>query len=137
MKRAVLGAGLVLFAANSTAGTAEIYRCTASGGAVTYQEVPCPSATQSRLVNVPSVYPEYDRAERDRLFRREAALDARLLKRAEIDAAERIARDERVAREREAEAERARARNTPSYIVGWPVRMHRHATHPHQIIISR
>jgi hypothetical protein len=49
-------------------------------------------------------YPDYA-AERDRLAMREAALDARLLKRLEIEAAERIARDDRAAREKAAQAQ--------------------------------
>ena len=59
-------------------------------------------------VDIPSSFPDANALERERLFQREAALDARLLKRAEIDAAERIAREDRLAREREAQAERDR-----------------------------
>jgi hypothetical protein len=82
------------------AAHAEIYRCT-SGGTVTYQEIPCPASAEAARMDIPAVFPEVNRAERDRLFAREAALDARLLRRAEIDASERIARDDRAARERE------------------------------------
>ena len=52
-------------------------------------------------MDIPSQFPDVNRVERERLLAREAALDARLLKRAEVDAAERIARDDRIARERE------------------------------------
>jgi hypothetical protein len=94
----------VLFALAASAH-GEIFRCTASGGAVTYQEVPCPASAQSRTMDISPVdFPDVNRAERDRLLQREAALEARLLKRAEIDAAERIARDDRIARERETQA---------------------------------
>jgi hypothetical protein len=64
--------------------------------------------------------------ERDRLLAREAALDARLVRRAEIDAQERIAREARWARQAEMEAERERARTTeagylyPAYPVAYP-----------------
>jgi hypothetical protein len=77
---------------------AEIFRCTAMGG-VTYQELPC--AGSGGATDIPVAYPEINRLERDRLLQREAALEARMLKRAEIDSAERIARDDRIARERE------------------------------------
>ncbi len=80
---------------------AEVYRCKSAGGAVTYQEIPCPASAEGARMHIPDAFPEVNRAERDRLLLREAALDARLLKRAEIDAAERIARDDRIARERE------------------------------------
>jgi hypothetical protein len=80
---------------------AEIFRCTSERGAITYQEIPCPAAAQAATLDIPSQFPEVNRAERERLLAREAALEARLLKRAEIDAAERIARDDRLARERE------------------------------------
>jgi hypothetical protein len=83
---------------------AEIFRCTASGGAVTYQEIPCPASAPGRATDIADAYPEINRAERERLLQREAALEARMLKRAEIDAAERISRDDRIARERELQA---------------------------------
>jgi hypothetical protein len=124
----LLGAALLLIAANANA-SAEIFRCTAPGGSVTYQQVPCPATDSGGAVDIPSNFPDANALERERLFRREAALDARLLKRAEIDAAERIAREDRLAREREAQAERDRiqnAQNAPVYIVARPLRMQRH-----------
>jgi hypothetical protein len=109
---------------------AEIFRCTASGGAVTYQEVPCPASAQSRAMDIPAVdYPEVNRAERERLLQREAALDARQLKRAQVDAAERIARDDRAARERESQALRdalaqrdAQSSAGPAFVLVRPLR---------------
>ena len=77
---------------------AGIFRCTAGTG-VTYQEIPC--AGTGGATDIPDAYPEVNRLERDRLLQREAALEARMLKRAEIDSAERIARDDRITRERE------------------------------------
>ena len=96
-----------------TAGAAPIYRCT-SAGTVSYQDEPCESAGER--IALPDSYPEVNRAERDRLLQREAALDARLLKRAELETAERIAREHR--RVLEAQAERDRARPVePAYVV--------------------
>jgi hypothetical protein len=103
----------VAFAA--TCACAEIYRCR-DAGAITYQEVPCPG-DGGRATNIPTAFPDVNFAERDRLLRREAELDARMLRRAEIDAQVQIAREERLAREREAELQRQAANDTPLWIV--------------------
>jgi hypothetical protein len=87
---------------------AEIFRC-AVGGAVTYQEIPCPAAATGGATLIPDAYPEINHTERNRLLQREAALDSRMLKRAEIDSAERIASNELAVREREALAAREAA----------------------------
>src|SRR5258708_3412574 len=124
--RALLATVLLGLAADATAD--EIYRCRAPGGSVTYQQQPCPLASEAEAVNIPLSYPDHT-AERERLMQREAAMDARLLKRLEIESAERIARDMRIARERELQAEQERAAASaassaayPAYIVGWPQR---------------
>ena len=126
-KRALVAIVLLGLAANA-AGASDIYRCRSPGGSVTYQQEPCPVASETEAVNIPSSYPDHT-GERDRLMQREAAMDARLLKRLEIEAAERIARDTRIARERELQAEQERAAASaasvpayPAYIVGWPQR---------------
>jgi Domain of unknown function (DUF4124) len=100
--RAMLAVLLMLAA---TQCSAEIFRCTAHDGGVTYQQDPCGASSSGGAVNIPTSYPDHT-YERERLASREAALDARLLKRLEIEAAERIARDDRIAREREAQAAR-------------------------------
>ena len=114
--------GVVLLFTAGGAG-AEIYRCSAAGS-VTYQEVPCPAAAAGGSVAIPTSFPDANTAERDRILQREAALDARLLKRAEIDASERIARDDRIARERTLQAllERERAEPSPVFVVARPLR---------------
>ena len=117
---------LVAFAALAAlqaAAAPVIYRCT-ERGAVTYQEIPCGEVEQARTVNIPSVFPEANVAERNRLLQREAALDARLLERARIESAERIAQSELATREKEAKAMREAAELAaqqpvyPAYIVG-------------------
>lgn len=103
---------------------AQIYRC-AAGGSVTYQELPCPGAASESSYAAPE-YPPANQLERDRLLAREAALDARLVRRAEIDAQERMAREARRAREAELDAERERARAAeaasfyPAYPMAYP-----------------
>ena len=96
--------------------SAEIFRCTARDGGVTYQQDPCAASSNGGAVNIPTSYPDYS-YERERLARREAALDARLLKRLEIEANERIARDDRAAREKEAQAVLALAQAQQAYPV--------------------
>jgi hypothetical protein len=101
-----------------------IFRC-ADAGAVSYQEQPCSGAGIERAVSLPE-FPPVNVAERERLLQREAALDARLLKRAELEAAERIAREARRARELELEAERERAKPVePAYVIPVFVRPYR------------
>ena len=102
---------------------AEIYRCKAAGGATTYQEIPCPpSSASSHAMDIPASFPEVNHAERARLLAREEALEARRLKREEIESRERIARDDRIAREQELQALReamlAQQQNVASPL--WP-----------------
>ena len=103
-----LGLGLAAFATFPAASSAQIYRCKAPSGAVTYQEIACDATSDGGTVAIPASFPDVNLAERDRLLQREAALDARNLRRAELDTAERIAREDRLARQAEAQAERDR-----------------------------
>lgn len=105
--------------------SAEIFRCTARDGGVTYQQDPCAASSNGGAVNIPTSYPDYS-YERERLALREAALDARLLKRLEIEAHERIARDDRIVREKEAQAalELAQAQQAyPVYGIARPMQV--------------
>ena len=99
---------------------AQVYRCVVPGGSVTYQQQPCEAAAEGGAVAIPASFPDHTEP-RARLAAREAASDARRMHRLEIEAAERIARDHRIAREAELEAERerARAREAEGYPVYW------------------
>jgi hypothetical protein len=113
---------------------AEIFRCTATGGAVTYQELPCAEAEKARTMNIPASFPEVNSSERNRLLQREAALESRMLERERIESAERIARSELAVREREALAARDAAAATQGYsaVLGggyWPVFRQPHVRH--------
>ena len=88
--------------------TAQVYRCSVPGQPVSYQEQPCEGASQGGALALPTQFPDYLEP-RNRLAAREAAADARILRRLEIESAERIARDERLAREAQLQAERERA----------------------------
>jgi hypothetical protein len=120
-RQALYASALLLVATGALAANPRIMRCTAPNGSVTYQQDTCPDASDERATNIPSEYPESNRIERDRLLMREAALDERLLKRQEIDAAERIARDNRQAAQAQAQAERdqAMAQSAPFYVIGY------------------
>ena len=122
LNRPMLAALLILAAGTSSA---EIFRCTARDGGVTYQQDPCAASSNGGPVNIPTSYPDYA-ADRDRLALREAALDARLLKRLEIEAAERIARDDRIAREKALAQAQAEAEDSVFYGIGRPLRAPRH-----------
>jgi hypothetical protein len=130
-------AGALLAAVALQAGAGSIYRCTGPGG-VTYQETACAGEDIGGVANIPTSYPNFNVIERDRLLQREAMLDDRLLKRAQIESAERIARDDRAAREKEAEARIAEAEASQSYGYGVPLfaanrnnlRNRPHAHHP-------
>lgn len=133
MIAATKSAGFALAALVATASClahgAQIFRCVDARGAVTYQETACALASDERAWQTPE-YPPVNTAERDRLLQREAALDARLLKRAELDTAERIAREERRARELELASQREQASpEPPLYIIPWTLRPPR----PHRI----
>ena len=116
---------LCTIAATGAFAGGPVYRC-ASAGSVSFQQMPCASASEERAFELPS-YPPVNMLERDRLLAREAALDERLLRRAEIDAQERMAREARRAREAEVDAERERARAAaesgyfyPAYPLAYP-----------------
>jgi hypothetical protein len=121
--RALIRSFVLVFAAYAGAAGAEIYRCS-TGGSVTYQEIPCPASADAATMPIGADFPVVNLLERDRLLQREAALDARILKRAQIDAAERIARDDRIARELalQAQMERERAEAASYYVVARPLR---------------
>jgi hypothetical protein len=116
------------------AAAVPIFRCTdAFGGSVSYQEAPCATAAGG-ATTIPTQFPDYA-GPRDRLAAREAAVDARLLERMRIESAERIARDERMARQAQLEAERERSQATDAWVpvYGGPVYArpgHRARVHP-------
>ena len=118
MKTLLAGAALAAVALQCAAGS--IYRCTGPGG-VTYQETACAGEDTGGVANIPTSYPNFNVMERDRLLQREAMLDERLLKRAQIESTERIARDDRAAREKEAEARIAEAEANQTYGYGVPL----------------
>jgi uncharacterized protein DUF4124 len=129
MRRSIALATLLAAALPAAAG---IYRCTAPGGAVSYQEQPCDAASGGGAVAIPTQFPDYIEPRR-RLAALEAAADARILERLRIESAERIVRDERLARQAELAAERERAQPTEVWapvFVGAPLRV-RPIVRPH------
>lgn len=107
------------------AGAGDIVRCQSPGGAVTYQQAPCPGSSTEKLVAIPTDFPEPNLRERERLLGREAELERRLEARRERELKEAAIREAR--QEREAELERARlaalaAAQQPQYLLVYPPR---------------
>lgn len=125
---------LVLLAASFVSGAAlaDVFRCTERGGRVTYQEIPCPTDNAERVIALPEQFPEVNREARERLFQREAALEARQLEREKMDTALRIAREERLAREAESRAQQPVPDVAPLYYVVQPMRVLRAPRHHHR-----
>jgi hypothetical protein len=126
----LLLSGLVAACLDASAASG-IYRCTAPGGAVTYQEVQCPATSEGQATHLPTSFPEVDNAARERLLRRADEAEWRLMRRLEIESAERIAKAEQASRERiamiEAQAQKDRADAVPvlvgvrrPFAVNWP-----------------
>jgi len=105
MRAAIMFATVVSIAVPAAAEP--VFRCAAPGGSVSYQQFPCDEGAEGRTIAIPANFPDHV-APRERLAAREAAADARILRRLEIESAERIARDERAARENAYLAERER-----------------------------
>jgi hypothetical protein len=106
----------------TSAAANDIVRCKDAGGAVTYQPAPCPDRTEQSRPQIPASYPEPNRAESQRIFEREAALDRRLEARRDRELHEQQMREARA--EREAERERLAtlaAQQQPQYVVAYPL----------------
>ena len=120
---------LLILAVATGAAAAPIYRCDSPKG-TSYQEFPCESQDLGGATSLPTSFPEYNKAEHDRILAREAALEERMLRREAINSAERIARDDRIAREKEAEAQLAMAEAMAISAYGVPAGWVR--PHPHR-----
>lgn len=100
----------------------DIVRCKDARGAVTYQPAPCPDRTEESRPQIAVSYPEPNRAESQRIFEREAALDKRLEARRDREVQEQQMREARA--EREAERERAAAlaaQQQTQYVLAYPL----------------
>ena len=99
----------------------DIVRCKDSRGATTYQPSPCPDRSEESRPQIPASYPEPNKAESQRIFEREAALDKRLEARRDRETQEQQMREARA--EREAERERAAqiAAAQQQYVIAYPL----------------
>jgi len=113
---------LFAFAMAGPVAAQEVFRCTAPDGKVTYQQSPCPKATEERKVDATPANQDFDPSQRERLLKAGDEAGKRLEARAAADEAERKRREE--ARERDAQREReAQAREDarePQYIYSGP-----------------
>ena len=119
----VAGAGLAWIAA-SPAMAQEAYRCTSPDGKVTYQQTPCPKASQEGKVDITPANTDFDPRKREELLKQGDEAGRKLEARAaEEEAARRkraeAAEREAAQRERETQA-REEAREEPYVIYGRP-----------------
>ena len=113
--------GLAL-AAGTGAWANEIVRCRVPGGGVTYQHGPCPESAQESITRIATAYPEPNRAETQRIFEREAALDKRLEARRDREMQEQQMREARAEREEERRrAELIAAQQQQQYAIAYPL----------------
>ena len=111
-----------MLAAGTAAAASEIVRCKVPGGAVAYQHGPCPDRAEESNPRIATAYPEPNKAESQRIFEREAALDKRLEARRDRELQEQQMREARA--EREAERERAAAlaaQQQQQYAIAYPL----------------
>ena len=116
---AVLSLGLLAF----DAGAQEVFRCTSPDGKVTYQQAPCPKASEERKVDATPANTDFDPSKREEILKRGDEAGKRLEARAAKEEEERRQRAEARAREeqREREArEREEARDLGPYYYAWP-----------------
>jgi hypothetical protein len=113
-RRLAFALSVLAFAAPARA---EIYRCTATGGAISYQETPCAAAQNMRVMDVPASYPPADSAGHARILAQAAEVDRRLEARRERESRESIA-----AMQVRAVAETVQPAPAvePVYVYAWP-----------------
>ena len=113
---------VALALAAGTVSANDIVRCRDARGAVTYQPAPCPDRTEESPTRIATAYPEPNKAESQRIFEREAALDKRLEARRDRELVEQQMREARA--EREAERQRLEilaAQAQPQYAIAYPL----------------
>jgi hypothetical protein len=108
----------------SSAAAQEAFRCTAADGKVTYQQVPCPKASEGRPVDITPANTGYDPAKREQILKQGDEAGRKLQARAEEEAAEQRRRAEAAARLERETREREEAREQPPDFVyarrpGW------------------
>jgi hypothetical protein len=119
--RLALALAVATLAAQSAAAQ-DIARCKDARGAVTYQPAPCPDRTEESRPRIPASYPEPNKAESQRIFEREAALDRRLEARRDREMQEQQMREARAEREAERRhQEMLAAQAQPQYVVAYPL----------------
>ncbi|HEX5129145.1 MAG TPA: DUF4124 domain-containing protein [Usitatibacter sp.] len=117
------------------AAAQDIVRCKDARGAVTYQPAPCPDRTEQSRPQIPASYPEPNKAERQHIFEREAALDKRLEARRDRELQEQQMREARAEREAERRhREILAAQAEPQYVIAYPAwRRHAPASPPRHL----
>jgi hypothetical protein len=104
------------------AGAQEFFRCTAPDGKISYQQTPCPKASEERKVDATPANTDYDPGQRERVLKQGEEAGKRLEERAAKEEAERKRREEqrRQDEQREREAQAREEAREPVYIYAWP-----------------
>ena len=111
---------MAAFLAAPALAAQDIVRCKDAQGAITYQPAPCPDRTEESVPRIPASYPEPNRAESQRIFEREAALDKRLEARRDRELLEQQMREARAEREAERERLAMLAAQQQQYAIAYP-----------------
>jgi hypothetical protein len=102
---------------------------------VSYQQQPCEGKSEGGLTEIPTTFPDHV-APRQAQAAKDAAADARIQRRLEMESAERMARAEQATREKELQAQREPPLPPAD---GWPVifagapRIHHPIAPPHPL----
>jgi hypothetical protein len=103
------------------AAAQEAFRCTGPDGKVTYQQVPCPKASEGRQVDITPANPDYDPRKREQILKQGEEAGRKLEARAAEEAAEQRRRAEAAAqREREAQAREDARELPPDFVYARP-----------------
>ena len=119
------GNRLAILCAAALAGVASLacaqdaYRCTSPDGKITYQQSPCPQASEERKVDVTPANTTIDPGKRDELLKKGDEAGRKLEARAAEEDAARVRRAEARAREEERERE-AQAREEAREVYATP-----------------
>lgn len=113
---------IALTAVCSAAQANEIVRCKVAGGGITYQHGPCLGSAEESRPRIAVDFPEPNKAESQRIFDREAALDKRLEARRDRELLEQQMREARAERDEERRrAEMIAAQQQPQYAIAYPL----------------
>lgn len=134
MNKILWVASIAAFGFVGSAAGADIVRCVAPDGSVTYQQTACPESSRQQVAGIASEYPPVNLDERERVLAAEQQMYKRLEAQRDRDTRLVMAREARAAGDARArEAQAAAAAAEPQYMLALPVRIVR----PHHPRVPR